>query len=72
MTLLQMPKLISDNINNEKADFSYIKKNGFFSDPINAKKIAIRNAMGSSYLEGINLPEHFFLVSYELEDNKRS
>lgn len=65
-----MSKLLSDDINIEKIDFSYIKRNKFLSDPNFRKSLAIRNARGSSYLEGINLPEAFFLTSYELAEHK--
>jgi hypothetical protein len=62
-----MPKLISDNIDNKNLDFSYLKKNRFLTDPAQTKNMVINNARGSSYLEGINLPEAFFLVSYDLD-----
>lgn len=67
-----MNKLISDNINNQKHDFSYIKENKFLSDPNLRKAFATRNAKGSSFLEGINLPEAFFVSSYDLADTNKS
>lgn len=67
-----MNKLISDNLNNEKQDFSYIKDNKFLSDPNLRKSFATRNAKGSSFLEGINLPEAFFVSSYDLADTSNS
>ena len=67
-----MTKLLSDNINNEKTDFSYLKNSKFLSDPNHCKEIATRNAKGSSFLEGINLPKAFFLTSYDLADNSKS
>ncbi|MGD9581433.1 MAG: hypothetical protein AB7V50_08670 [Vampirovibrionia bacterium] len=67
-----MNKLLSDNINKEKQDFSYIKENKFLSDPNLRKSFATRNAKGSSFLEGINLPEAFFISSYDLADSNKS
>lgn len=66
-----MNKLLSDNGNLDKLDFSHLKNNKCLTDPNVRKSIAVNNAKGSSFLEGINLPENFFLVSYELPDNKR-
>ncbi|MEW5820412.1 MAG: hypothetical protein AB1782_09500 [Cyanobacteriota bacterium] len=63
-----MNKLISDKEHNTKLDFSYIKSNKFLSDPLIRKQFATRSAKGSSFLEGINLPEAFFISSYELAD----
>lgn len=64
-----MNKLLSENINSKKLDFSYIKNNQFLTDPIIRKKLATRSAKGSSFLEGINLPEAFFLTSYDLAES---
>lgn len=64
-----MNKLLSENIDSEKLDFSYIKNNQFLSDPMIRKQLATRSARGSSFLEGINLPEAFFITSYDLAES---
>lgn len=67
-----MVKLISDKISTEPQDFSHIKNSKYFIDPDFIKNLTIQNARGSSYIEGINLPEKFFEKSYdttELDDS---
>lgn len=64
--------LISEDTIKKNFDFNNIKNNKHLSDPISRKKLAIRNARGSSFIEGINLPEEFYIKSYELEDLRSS
>ena len=65
-----MNNLLSEQSINQKFNFNNIKNSKHLSDPIRRKNLAIRNAKGSSFIEGINLPEEFYIKSYELDEHK--